>query len=173
VSYNYAGYHCLLSERSNKNDSYHESRPVRGNPSRRLRGGAGVVRTATGLPAHILSKRHRGRAGACGASVCVHCAAAGARWPRHAHDFRRRPRCTRRADSRSGTRPCGAGNLLERRAQDYVPRSRRKRDRVRRRSAVTGFRSRRRQEVAAYLPRYYELAFYLGAALVLPVGQVL
>src|SRR5213080_3278016 len=35
-----------------------------------------------------------------------------------------------------GTRPRRAGNLLERRAQDHVPRSRRKRDRLRRRSAV-------------------------------------
>ena len=52
------------------------------------------------------------------------------------------------ADSRSGTRPHGAGNLLERRAQDHVPRSRRKRDRVRWRSAVTGFRLMRRQEGA-------------------------
>src|SRR2546429_2337237 len=40
---------CLLSERSNKNDSDHESRPVRGNSSSRLLGVAGVVRTATGL----------------------------------------------------------------------------------------------------------------------------
>src|SRR6266566_6858814 len=63
---------CLLRERSKKNDSYHESRPVRGNPSRRLRGGALVVRTAAGLGAHLLPTRHRGRVGACGASVRVH-----------------------------------------------------------------------------------------------------
>src|SRR2546423_13167261 len=80
---------CLLKERSNKNDSYHESRPVRGNSSRRLRGGALVVRTAAGLGAHILPTRHRGRVGACRASVRVHCAAAGARRPRHAYALRR------------------------------------------------------------------------------------
>src|SRR5438093_12384783 len=42
-------------------------------------------------------------------------------------------------DRRAGTQPRGAGNLLERRAQDHVPRSRRKRDRLWRRSAVTSF----------------------------------
>ena len=48
-----------------------------------------VVRTAAGLPAHLLSTRHGGRVGACGASVRVHCAAAGARRPRQAHALRR------------------------------------------------------------------------------------
>ena len=42
-----------------------------------------------GSPAHILSTRHRGRVGACGTSVRVHCAAAGTRRPRHAHALRR------------------------------------------------------------------------------------
>ena len=42
---------------------------------------------------------------------------------------------------------------LERRAQGHVPRSRRKRDRVRRRSAVTGFRPGQRQEGAHILQR--------------------
>jgi hypothetical protein len=67
----------------------YESRPVRGNSSRRLRGGALVVQTAAGLGALILSERHRGRVGASSASVRVHCAAAGARWPRHALELRR------------------------------------------------------------------------------------
>jgi hypothetical protein len=60
---------CLFREGSKKHDSSYESRLVRGNSSRRLRGGALVVRTAAGLGARILSTRHRGRVGAGSASV--------------------------------------------------------------------------------------------------------
>ena len=54
--------------------------------------------------------------------------------------------------SRWGTRPCGAGNLHGRRAQDHVPRSRWKRDQMGRHSTVTGLRPRRRKARVTFSP---------------------
>src|SRR5579875_1355864 len=62
--------------RSTTHDADRDARPVRRHPGHRLLGGTDLVRTAAGLPAHLLPTRHRGRVGACGASLRVHCAAA-------------------------------------------------------------------------------------------------
>jgi hypothetical protein len=106
----------------------HCSRPrlVCRHPGKRLRSGTSLVRASVRPPTNLLRERHRGCVGTHGTSLGVHRTAAGTCWPCHAHHPRRRPRCPCRPDSRSRTRAYKVGDLLKRRTQGQLPRSRRK-----------------------------------------------
>ena len=135
------GISFVIEKGRNKHDSDQESRPVRRNPGHRLRSGAEVVRTAAGLSPPTFLPHDTEAVW----ELAEHRYVYIVQQPEHAGHamhtiFLDEFDAVVAQIADRGLDPVEAGNLLERRAQDYVPRSRRKRDRVRRRSAVTSFR---------------------------------